>query len=146
MHDIGKLAVPDAVLAKPAPLDPEEWRFIRDHTMIGERILREAPALDPVAELVRSSHERWDGGGYPDRLTGEEIPLGSRVIFVCDAFQAMTSDRPYAPGVSTGEAIAELRRCAGSQFDPRVVEAFCAHITAADGPAQATAPVLGAVD
>jgi diguanylate cyclase (GGDEF)-like protein len=126
LHDIGKIAIPDAVLNKPAQLDPEEWRFIQDHTLVGERILREASALYPVAGLVRSSHERWDGEGYPDGLAGEEIPLGSRIIFVCDAFQAMTSDRPYAAAVPEQEAVAELRRCAGGQFDPEVVDAFCA--------------------
>ena len=137
LHDIGKLAIPDAVLDKPAALDPDEWRFIHDHTVVGERILREATALAPVAELVRSSHERWDGKGYPDRLAGEKIPLGSRIIFVCDAFHAMTSERPYAPAVPEKEAVAELRRCAGTQFDPKVVEAFRDVLTAPSRPATA---------
>jgi two-component system, cell cycle response regulator len=130
LHDIGKLAIPDAVLDKPAPLDDEEWAFIRDHTVVGERVLREAPALTPVAELVRSSHERWDGSGYPDALEGERIPLGARIIFVCDAFQAMLSDRPYAAPVATEDALGELKRCAGTQFDPAVVEAFVAEVRA----------------
>jgi two-component system, cell cycle response regulator len=125
LHDVGKIAVPDAILDKPAALDPVEWSFMRRHPLIGERILLAAPALRPVARLVRSSHERWDGGGYPDGLRGDEIPLGARVVAVCDAFDAMTTDRPYRSPVSESEAIEELRRCAGTQFDPMVVEAFC---------------------
>ena len=126
LHDVGKMAVPDAILAKPGPLDEGELSFIRQHTVVGERILRAAPALGRVAPLVRSSHERFDGTGYPDRLAGEEIPLGARVVAVCDAFHAMTSQRPYSPARRVEEALAELRRCAGAQFDPEVVEAFCA--------------------
>ncbi len=125
LHDVGKMAVPDAILAKPGPLDEAELGFIRQHTVVGERILRAAPALGNVAQIVRSSHERFDGTGYPDRLAGEEIPLGSRVVAVCDAFSAMTSPRPYSPARRVDEALAELHRCAGSQFDPEVVEAFC---------------------
>jgi diguanylate cyclase (GGDEF)-like protein len=128
LHDIGKLAIPDAVLDKPAALDEDEWVFIRDHTVVGERVLREAPALVPVAELVRSSHERWDGGGYPDGLAREDIPLGSRIIFVCDAFQAMESSRPYAAPVARAAALEELKKCAGTQFDPGVVAAFVAEL------------------
>ena len=125
LHDIGKIAVPDAILDKPGPLDPVEWSFMRRHPLIGERILLAAPALRPVARLVRSSHERWDGGGYPDGLSGDEIPLGARVVAVCDAFNAMTSDRPYRESVDKSDAIEELRTCAGTQFDPMVVDAFC---------------------
>ena len=125
LHDVGKIAVPDAILDKPGPLDPVEWSFMRRHPLIGERILLEAPALRPVARLVRSSHERWDGGGYPEGLRGDEIPLGARVVAVCDAFDAMTTERPYRDSVSVTDAIAELRDCAGTQFDPMVVEAFC---------------------
>ena len=99
LHDIGKVAIPDAILSKPGPLDPREWEFIRRHTLIGERIIAAAPALGAVARLVRSSHERWDGTGYPDRLPGQEIPLGARVVGVADAFNAMTSERPYSPAV-----------------------------------------------
>jgi two-component system, cell cycle response regulator len=124
LHDIGKAAIPDSILNKPGPLDEEEWTFMRRHTLIGERILAAAPALAPVAELVRSSHERWDGSGYPDCLAGEAIPLGSRVIFVCDAFDAMTSDRPYARARTPEEATSELRQGAGTQFDPTVVRVF----------------------
>ncbi len=125
LHDMGKIAVPDAILDKPGPLDPVEWSFMRRHPLIGERILLAAPALRPVARIVRSSHERWDGGGYPDGLRGDEIPLGARVVAVCDAFDAMTTERPYREPVTDAEALEELRRCAGSQFDPMVVSAFC---------------------
>jgi HD-GYP domain-containing protein (c-di-GMP phosphodiesterase class II) len=125
LHDIGKVAVPSAILDKPGKLDAEEWAFIARHTLIGERILGAALALRPVAKLVRSSHERWDGNGYPDGLAGEDIPLGARIVIVCDAFDAMTSDRPYQHSLTEDEALEELRRCAGTQFDPAVVEAFC---------------------
>ena len=125
LHDVGKIAVPDAILDKPGALDPVEWSFMRRHPLIGERILLAAPALRPVARLVRSSHERWDGGGYPDGLSGNEIPLGARVVAVCDAFDAMTTERPYREPIAEEEAVAELRRCGGTQFDPMVVEAFC---------------------
>ena len=125
LHDVGKTAIPDAILNKPGLLDEQEWDFMRRHTVIGERILLAAPSLAPTAELVRSSHEAFDGTGYPDKLTGEEIPLGARIIAVCDAFDAMTSTRAYRGARSVGDAIAELRRCAGTQFDPDVVEVFC---------------------
>jgi diguanylate cyclase (GGDEF)-like protein len=134
LHDVGKIAVPDAILDKPGALDPVEWSFMRRHPLIGERILLAAPALRPVARLVRSSHERWDGSGYPDRLSGSEIPLGARVVAVCDAFDAMTSQRPYRASVSETDAIEELRRCAGTQFDPIVVDAFC-NVIARERPA-----------
>jgi diguanylate cyclase (GGDEF)-like protein/putative nucleotidyltransferase with HDIG domain len=124
LHDIGKLAVPDAILNKPGPLDEAEWAFMRRHTVVGERILSAAPALLDVAKLVRSSHERFDGDGYPDALAGEQIPLGSRVIAVCDAWDAMVTDRPYRRAMSREDALAELERCAGTQFDPQVVDAF----------------------
>jgi diguanylate cyclase (GGDEF)-like protein len=124
LHDVGKVAIPDEILTKAGDLDEAEWAFIRRHTIIGERILLAAPALRPVAGLVRSTHERWDGGGYPDGLVAEEIPLGARVVGVCDAFDAMTSKRSYRSQVSADEALAELQACAGTQFDPAVVEAF----------------------
>jgi two-component system, cell cycle response regulator len=124
LHDVGKMAIPDAILEKPAPLDPAEWEFIRRHTIIGERIVAAAPALRPVAALVRSSHERWDGTGYPDHLRAEEIPLGARIVAVCDAFDAMIANRPYRAGMEADLALEELARCAGTQFDPAVVQAF----------------------
>ncbi|MGN6188412.1 MAG: HD domain-containing phosphohydrolase [Conexibacter sp.] len=126
LHDVGKIAIPDQILHKPASLDADEWELMRQHTIIGDRILGAAPAMRPVAEIVRASHERWDGAGYPDGLAGEQIPLGARIVSVCDAFHAMTTPRPYQRTLTHEEAIAELRRCAGSQFDPAVVEAFCA--------------------
>jgi two-component system cell cycle response regulator len=124
LHDVGKVAVPDAILSKPGPLSEAEWGFMREHTIVGDRILSAAPALEGVAKLVRASHERYDGRGYPDQLRGEEIPLGSRIITVCDAFNAMTSDRPYRPALPVQDALDELHRCAGRQFDPAVVRAF----------------------
>jgi two-component system cell cycle response regulator len=126
LHDVGKAAIPDAVLNKPGPLEDHEWDFMRRHTLVGERILAAAPALAPVSVIVRSSHERWDGAGYPDRLAGEQIPIGARIVHVCDAFHAMTSHRPYSAATSAADALAELVRCAGSQFDPTVVDAFVA--------------------
>ena len=126
LHDIGKLAIPESILAKPGPLTASEWEFVRQHTLIGERerILSAAPSLTGCGKIVRSSHEWWDGTGYPDRLGGEEIPLAARIVFVCDAFEAMTSARPYCESRSAPDAVAELRRCAGTQFDPDVVQAF----------------------
>jgi two-component system cell cycle response regulator len=133
LHDMGKVAIPDAILDKPGPLDEAEWEFMRRHTIIGERILQAAPALEGVATIVRSTHERMDGKGYPDRLAGEAIPLASRIVLVCDAFEAMTADRSYRKAMSAEVAIEELERCAGEQFDPRVVEAFRALASAAVG-------------
>jgi diguanylate cyclase (GGDEF)-like protein len=135
LHDIGKMAIPDAILSKPGPLDEREWRFMRRHTIIGEDILNAAPALQPVAALVRASHERWDGGGYPDGTAGEEIPEGARIVAVCDAFSAMVQERPYQPGLTVSEAVAEIERCAGEHFDPRVVAAFAAEIRSEAVPA-----------
>jgi two-component system, cell cycle response regulator len=124
LHDVGKVAIPDAIIAKPAALDDAEWAFMQRHTIIGERIVAAAPALGRAAKLVRSSHEAFDGTGYPDALGGAEIPLGARIIAVCDAFDAMISSRPYSTAKTSAEALAELRRCAGTQFDPAVVDVF----------------------
>src|SRR3954471_9643735 len=128
LHDIGKVAIPDAILEKPAPLNPEEWEFMRQHTLLGERILSAAAALRPVAAIVRATHERWDGRGYPDGVTGAAIPLGARIIAVCDAFDAMTTARCYRESIGREAACDELRREAGRQFDPAVVEAFLAEL------------------
>lgn len=128
LHDIGKVAVPDEILRKPGPLNEHEWEVMRNHTLIGERILASASALVPVARLVRFSHERWDGSGYPDGLAGEDIPLGARIIAVCDAYEAMIEDRPWCSPRSPDDALAELRRCAGTQFDPRLVDVFAGQV------------------
>jgi diguanylate cyclase (GGDEF)-like protein len=127
--DVGMMAIPDAILSKPGSLSAEEWEYVRQHTVIGERIVMAAPPLQPVARLVRSSHERWDGGGYPDGLAGESIPIGARIAFACDSFDAMTSDRPFRAARSVEEALAEMRRCAETQFDPQVVDALVAVVT-----------------
>ena len=124
LHDLGKAGIADSILNKPGLLNEEEWDLMRRHTIIGERILSVAPAMIPVATLVRSSQERWDGAGYPDGLAGEEIPLGARVIYVCDAFDAMISDRPHAAARTLDDAMHELHGGSGEQFDPRVVEVF----------------------
>jgi two-component system cell cycle response regulator len=139
LHDVGKLAIPDVVLQKSGSLDPTEWGFIHSHTLIGQRILSAASALRPVGTIVRSTHENWDGTGYPDGLVGEEIPLAARIIAVCDAYSAMTSDRPYRSARTPAEAFAELRRCAGQQFDRQVVELVCAVIAEENKPATAFA-------
>ena len=137
LHDIGKIAIPDALLNKPDSLEPGEWGFIHQHTVIGERILAAAPALANVGALVRSSHERWDGKGYPDRLAGASIPLGARIIAVCDAFDAMTSERPYKPAVPAERALEILVADAGSQFDPSIVAAFATMLERQRQPRQA---------
>jgi two-component system, cell cycle response regulator len=124
LHDIGKIAIPRPLLVKPGALDADEWEFLRRHTVIGERIASGAPALVGVAKMIRSSHERWDGRGYPDALAGDDIPLGAQIVFVCDAYSAMTTERPYAAALSEAEALAELRRHSGTQFSPVVVDAF----------------------
>ncbi len=124
LHDIGKMAIPEAILCKPRALSDGEWALMRQHTVAGERIIASSPALADVAPLVRSSHERWDGTGYPDQLCAEQIPQGARIIAVCDSYHAMTSDRAYRRALGTETALAELRAGAGTQFDPQVVDAF----------------------
>jgi len=125
LHDIGKVAMPEAILGKPDKLSDDEWLLIKQHTVIGERIVTAAgSSLHEVGRVVRASHERVDGGGYPDGLAGEGIPLGARIIAVCDAYDAMLTTRPYSSALTREDALAELESCAGSQFDPRLVAAF----------------------
>jgi diguanylate cyclase (GGDEF)-like protein len=125
LHDIGKVAMPETILGKPDKLSNEEWLLIKQHTMIGERIVTAAgSSLHEVGRVVRASHERVDGAGYPDGLAGESIPLGARIIAVCDAYDAMLTTRPYSSALTRDDALAELESCAGSQFDPRLVAAF----------------------
>jgi two-component system cell cycle response regulator len=126
LHDIGKIAMPRSILQKPGRLDADEWDYMRRHTLIGERIAQSAPALVGVSGVIRSSHERWDGTGYPDQLAGDKIPLGSQIVLVCDAYAAMTSERPYQRAMSHAAALAELRDNAGTQFAPAVVDAAVA--------------------
>jgi diguanylate cyclase (GGDEF)-like protein len=128
LHDIGKVGIPDDVLHKPGPLDDSEWELMREHPVIGERILRMIPGLGPIARIVRHEHERFDGGGYPDGIAGSEIPIGSRIILACDAYHAMTSDRPYREAMSHADAMAELGKHAGSQFDPEVIQALVGYL------------------
>jgi two-component system, cell cycle response regulator len=143
MHlcDIGNVAVPRAVLGYPGKITGPEWQFIHLHTLVGERLLAGPLGMEPVARLVRHSHERWDGLGYPDGLAGEAIPLGSRIVFVCSAFHDMTSDRAHHAALDPLDALAQLQRGAGSQFDPAVVRAFCAEFAGEVEPA-----TLGATD
>jgi diguanylate cyclase (GGDEF)-like protein len=124
LHDVGKLAVPDEILHKRGPLTPDEWAVMAEHPVAGERILLRIPDLAAIAPVVRHEHEHWDGSGYPDRLRERKIPIGSRIILVCDAYHAMLTDRPYRAALTEEEAAAELRDCAGKQFDPDVVEAL----------------------
>ena len=140
LHDIGKLAIPDAILHKPGGLDEAEWQFIAQHTVVGERILAVSPFLRRIGEIVRSTHERWDGTGYPDRLSREQIPLAARIIGACDALDAMTRARPYSGAIELDAALAELERCAGTQFDPEVVDALvrCVRLSGLRGRDHAT--------
>jgi diguanylate cyclase (GGDEF)-like protein/putative nucleotidyltransferase with HDIG domain len=128
LHDIGKVAIPDEILHKAGPLNDDEWMLMRQHPVIGERILRVLPGLGAVARMVRHEHERWDGGGYPDGLSGIQIPFGSRVIIAADTYHAITSDRPYRAAKSHEHAVEELTRCAGTQFDPDVTAALIGHL------------------
>jgi HD-GYP domain-containing protein (c-di-GMP phosphodiesterase class II) len=131
-HDIGKIAVPDDILKKPGPLTDEERREIERHPLVGEQILEPVEFLERVRVLVRHCHEHWDGSGYPDGLAGERIPLGARVIQVCDAHDAMTRDRPYRGALPPGAALEEIRESAGAQFDERVAAAFVETVATAE--------------
>src|SRR5436305_2924252 len=124
LHDIGKLRVPDEIINKPGKLDPAEWAVIKRHPVDGQEMLdRIGGVLADVGLIVRGHHERWDGGGYPDGLVAEAIPLAARIICACDAYSAMTTNRPYRAAMPVEEAVAELRNCSGTQFDPQVIKA-----------------------
>jgi putative nucleotidyltransferase with HDIG domain len=125
LHDVGKLAVPKEIIDKAGPLDADEWQVIRRHTIEGEAMLAKVGGvLGEAGAVVRASHEHWDGGGYPDALRGDAIPIEARIVSCCDAYSAMTTNRAYRPARSHAAALAELRRCAGAQFDPTVVAAL----------------------
>jgi HD-GYP domain-containing protein (c-di-GMP phosphodiesterase class II) len=135
LHDVGKVRIPKEIITKPGPLTPAERAVIETHTVVGEQMLEKIGGLlGHVGRLVRSCHEHWDGAGYPDRLAGERIPLVSRIVCACDAFSAMTTDRSYRPARPAAEALAELHRCAGTQFDPAVVRALAVVCRSAERP------------
>lgn len=146
LHDIGKVGVPDFVLQHPGPLDEHQWCCIREHPIISERIVSAIPDLRHLAPALRAEHENWDGTGYPDNLAGEDIPVASRLTLVCDAFHAMTSDRPYRSALDLPDALVELRAHSGRQFWPDAVDAMVADVadgaSVADGPA-ASAGAMG---
>lgn len=123
-HDLRKVGIPDRILFKPGPLTEEEWREIQKHSEIGHRIAQSVPDLAPIADWILKHHERWDGHGYPLGLSGEDIPLECRILAIADAYDSMTSDRPYRKAMSREEAIGELKRCMGTQFDPQLTEKF----------------------
>lgn len=130
LRDVGTLSISDNILGKPGPLDEREWEFVRQHTLVGERILRASPRLWGVASIVRATHENWDGTGYPDGLAGTEIPHSARIIAACNAFDAMTSPRPYREALTSQEALAELESRSGTSFDPAVVRVLTALVRA----------------
>lgn len=130
LHDVGKIATPDAILQKPAPLSINEWEIMRQHPLESEKLILRSPGLARLAPMVRAEHERWDGAGYPDRLAGEEIPLPSRITLTCDAYSAMITDRPYRPAMNESSARNELVVNAGTQFDPSVVDALLEELSA----------------
>jgi HD-GYP domain-containing protein (c-di-GMP phosphodiesterase class II) len=137
LHDIGKIAVPSEIINKPGPLDDDEWAIMKTHTVEGERMLKQVGGLlADVGVVVRASHERWDGGGYPDGIAGDQIPVAARIVSACDAYNAMTTDRSYRKSLGLVKAVEELHRCAGTQFDPAVVEALVAVVTENAGQAE----------
>ena len=143
LHDVGKVRVPNAIVNKPGPLTPEEWSIMERHTIEGERLLlRVGGLLGNVGRVIRSCHERYDGAGYPDGLAGDEIPRLARIVACCDAFNAMTSDRSYRPALPLAEAVAELRRGSGTQFDPTVVDALLASLEQEGQAASVGAPKI----
>jgi HD-GYP domain-containing protein (c-di-GMP phosphodiesterase class II) len=130
LHDVGKIAIPKSIINKPGPLDDDEWTIMRTHTVEGQRLLdRVGGLMQEIGIVVRASHERWDGGGYPDGIAGEQIPIEARVVSCCDAYNAMTTTRSYREAMSVEIALAECRACAGTQFDPAVVDALVAVVT-----------------
>jgi HD-GYP domain-containing protein (c-di-GMP phosphodiesterase class II) len=133
LHDIGKVGIPESILCKTGPLNDLEWIVMRSHPHVGAKIVEPIPFLGDAVEIVRSHHERFDGSGYPSGLRGEEIPLGARIFAIADAFDAMTSDRPYRRALSIEEAVERIQAGAGSQFDPACVEAFVDLATEDDG-------------
>jgi HD-GYP domain-containing protein (c-di-GMP phosphodiesterase class II) len=133
LHDIGKVGIPESILCKAGPLTELEWVVMRSHPNQGARIVEPIPFMGEAVDIVRSHHERFDGGGYPRGLSGEEIPLAARIFAIADSFDAMTSDRPYRSALTTEEAVAEIRAASGTQFDPRCVEAFEALAAEDDG-------------
>nr|WP_281380299.1 HD-GYP domain-containing protein [Armatimonas rosea] len=135
LHDVGKIGIPDSVLLKPGPLDPDERKVMESHAVRSEELIRNVPSLVATLPGIRHHHERWDGKGYPDGLAGEEIPLDARVLALADTFDALTSDRPYRKGWDFARALAEIERCAGTQFDPALVPYFIALWPAATEPA-----------
>jgi HD-GYP domain-containing protein (c-di-GMP phosphodiesterase class II) len=142
-HDVGKIAVPDALINKPGPLTEEEWEVVKQHPAMGAEILAPVPFLYGVRTIVRHAHEHWDGGGYPEGLKGAQIPLGARIVLAVDAYHAMTSNRPYRRAMSHEEACKELIDNAGTQFDPEVIDALLKVLERRDEPA-ATPPGGGA--
>jgi HD-GYP domain-containing protein (c-di-GMP phosphodiesterase class II) len=141
LHDIGKIGIPDAILHKPGPLTEEEWQVMRTHPDIGRQILQEIGGVfEQLATIVVAHHERWDGKGYPRHLAGETIPLHARILTVVDAYDAMTSRRVYRDPLTVEQAKAELLRCSGTQFDPKVVEAFMHVLNERDALDAGTAP------
>lgn len=141
LHDIGKVGISDAILQKQGPLDEQEWQLMRQHPIVGEHIIAGTPGLSHLAPAMRAEHEHWDGSGYPDGLVGDEIPLASRITLACDALNAMTNDRLYRPAMTMERAQEELRSGAGTQFDPRTVEALLAQLRPA-GVSSGLTPVL----
>ena len=145
LHDIGKVAIPDSILHKVGRLTKTERAVMQQHSAVGERMLAIIPALANVSGIVRAHHERFDGGGYPDGLAGNDIPLAARILAVADSFEAMTAERSYRARMTKDEAIAELRRCSGTQFDPRVVDAFLVVLTNPQGGLRASRHYLTVV-
>jgi two-component system, cell cycle response regulator len=125
LHDIGKLGVPPWIMEKEGPLTDFEYDLMREHPLIGQNLIERKRELLPIGSLIRSTHEHWDGSGYPDGLNGAAIPLPARIVAICDAFDAMTKPRPYSSSLSITTALTEIQRCAGTQFDPGAVPVFC---------------------